>query len=147
MKKRGFWIFILFLSMTALSLNSVFRHPWTSLNECLKRPERYDGREVNQFREPVIGEIFPDGFTLLQKQGPSIRVVCDTAGLIRGEYVGIKAVFHKQGYLDRAVLQVAQKRREKMGISIIPVLIVTGLLCYHFRWNARKRWFEKRDHA
>ncbi len=147
MNKRRIALLILAMMTVGLCVRSALHHPWTSLNQCLEHPDQYDGREVNQFREPVIGTLFADGFELIQKNGPSIRVLCDTTGLMRGEFVGIKATFHKQGYLDRAYIQVAILRREKMTISAFPAVLVVGLFLYRFRWNRKKFQIEPRDRA
>jgi len=147
MNKRRIALLILTMTAAGLCVRSALRHPWTSLNQCLDQPERYDGHEVTQFREPVIGKLFADGFELLQKDGPPVRVYCDTTGLIRGEFVGIRATFHRQGYLDQTYLQIATLRREKMVISVLPAVLVVGLFMCRFRWNRRKFQIEPRDRA
>ena len=147
MKKRWSLFSVLLTATVVLCALSAYRHPWTWLNECLERPDRYDGHQVDQFREPVIGYIHADGFDLLQKNGPSIRVYCDTSGLVQGEFVGIKAVFHKEGYLDRAILQVASKRRGKIVISVLPAILSVGLFFRTFRWSIKKFRLELKSNA
>lgn len=147
MNKRWTLFCALTIITAGLCVLGAYRHPWTSLEECLEDPVKYDGHQVDQFRESMIGPLYPDGFELLQKKAPSIRVFCDTTGLIRGEFIGMKATFHKEGYLDHAVFQVAYKRREKIAVSVIPAILVVGLFVYHFRWNRKLRWIEPGKHA
>jgi hypothetical protein len=152
MKKQRFinrWMGMVILAAAAVGLCMLSgnRNPWLSLNACLAEPSACDGKWVSHFREPVIGALLPDGFLLMQKRGPSIRVRCDTTGLVEGEYVGIKAVFHKEGYLDHAVFLVAHGRREKIVISAFPALGICIWFLFAFKWNGRKRGLEPRTHA
>ena len=137
-RRRWIWFGILLVATLGLCYKSAFHHPWLSLNECLEEPEKYDGRQVTQMQEPTIGPVFGDGFLLRQKRGPSIRVTCDTSGLVQGEFIGITAVFHKEGYLDRARFQVAYGRREKIAVSTVPALLIVGLFLWNFRFDRKK---------
>jgi hypothetical protein len=147
MTNRWIKFSILAAAAAGLCARSVFFHPWLSLNECLADPSAHDGLRVTQFREPKIGMVFGDGFLLTQKKGESIRVFCDTTGLVGGEFVGITAVFRKGGYLDGAVTQVASLRREKIAVSIVPAVVVCLLFMSQFRWNAKKGLLEPKKHA
>jgi hypothetical protein len=138
---------VLAVVTAGLCVRSAFFHPWLSLNTCMARPTENDGKRVTQFHEPKIATIFGDGFLLTQKKGPSIRVFCDTTGLVEGEFVGIKAVFHKEGYLDEAVTQVARLRREKIAVSIVTAVAVCFFFLLRFRWNWRECRLEPKKHA
>jgi hypothetical protein len=147
MKKRFIYISLLLLGLFSLSYFSVHDHPWISVADCLGNPEKYDGAVITSYYEPKIGEIYADGFELLQKHYPSIRVYADTTGLIKDEYVGLKAVFHKAGYLKAVDLIVARKRREKIWISVLPVILIGVLLLRHFRLNWKPLQIELKKHA
>ncbi len=147
MKKRLLYIFLLLLGIFSLSYFTVHHHPWISVADCLEDPEKYDGAVVTSYHEPTIGKIYSDGFDLLQKHHPSIRVYADTTGLIEGEYVGLKAVFQKEGYLKAVELVVARKRREKIWISILPVILIGILLLKYFRLNIKPVQIELKKHA
>ena len=147
MKIRSLYIFLLLLGLFSLSYFSVHHHPWISVADCLEDPEKYDGAVVTSYHEPIIGEINADGFNLLQKHNPSIRVYADTTGLIKGEYVGLKAVFRKEGYLKKVELIVARKRREKIWISILPTILIGFLLLKYFRLNRSPFQIELNKHA
>jgi hypothetical protein len=147
MKTRSLIILLLLLGLFLLSYFSVHDHPWISVADCLENPEKYDGAIITSYHEPQIGEIYVDGFVLLQKHNPSIRVYANTTGLTKNEYVGLKAVFHKTGYLKAVDLIVARKRREKIWISVIPTLLVGVLLLRYFRLNWKPFQIELNKHA
>jgi hypothetical protein len=147
MKMRSLYIFLLLSSLFSLSYFSVHHHPWISVTDCLKNPDKYNGVVVTNYFEPTIGKIYADGFNLLQKHNPSIRVDADTTGLIKGEYVGLKAIFHKAGYLKAVDLVVARKRREKIWISVIPTILIGFLLLRYFRLNWKPFQIELKKHA
>jgi hypothetical protein len=114
---------------------------------CQKNPKIYDGHTVTSFSEPRIGQIYSDGFQLIQKDSPPIRVLADTAGLETGEFVGLKAVFHDEGYLTAVSIHVAHYRRSKIWISVIPAVIVLFFMIRYFRLNIKKYQIELRSDA
>jgi len=129
---------ILFVLITLLSFYGAHFHPWIELNQCLENPEEHNGQIVTHFREPTIGNIYSDGFQLLQHHGPSIRVYSDTTGLVTGEYIGLKGIFHKKGYIEAISLHVAKNRRYKIWLSVLPVLLIVGLLIKYYRFDFKK---------
>ncbi len=147
MKKRFSYISLLLLGLFSLSYFSVHDHPWISVADCLGNPEKYDGTVITSYYEPKIGEIYTDGFELLQKHYPSIRVYADTTGLIQGEYVGLKAIFYEEGYLKAVDLIIAKKRREKIWISVLPTILIGILLLKYFRLNWKPLQIELKKHA
>jgi len=129
------WITIAFLTflLFGLCVYGRYFHPWISLSDCLNDPEKYDGQVVSSFDEPVIGKIHADGFELIHKAGPPLYVYADTSGLKTGEFVALTARFHKEGHLTAIRAAVAYRRREKMAVSVIPVIFVGILFFRHFR--------------
>ena len=147
MNRRLIWILLLLAGLVFLSYYSVYHHPWISLTDCLSDPEKFDGALITSWSEPMIGEIYSDGFQLNQKGIPSIKVLADTSGLISGEYIGIKAIYHKEGYLESVIHIVANKRREKIWLSVIPVLLIGFLLLRYFHFNFHNWTIDLRRHA
>jgi len=147
MPKRFALILLLLAFLIALSFYSTNIHPWIHLNQCLENPSKYDGQQVTIYREPRIGEIYPDGFQLLQERGPSIRVYADTAGLRPGEYIGLTATFHKEGYLHVVKLLISKKRRYKIWLSVLPVLLIGGMFVRYYRLRIKPFQIELRKHA
>ena len=137
----------LVIGLVGLSFYTAHNHPWIDTTECLQHSEQFDGCLVIRFREPMIGEIYNDGFQLIQKNQPPIRVYSDTTELRSGEFIGLQAIYHKEGYLTAEDLRVARNRRYKIWISMIPVLILgVGILCL-FRFDSRRFQIELRNHA
>jgi hypothetical protein len=145
--KRFLSLSILFILLVCLSLYGKYHHPWINLQMCQKNPKIYDGHTVTSFSEPRIGQIYSDGFQLIQKDSPPIRVLADTAGLETGEFVGLKAVFHDEGYLTAVSIHVAHYRRSKIWISVIPAVIVLFFMIRYFRLNIKKYQIELRSDA
>ncbi|MFH1942989.1 MAG: hypothetical protein ABIL68_12880 [bacterium] len=140
-------IIVLCLILLALSYFSVHSHPWIALNECLEHPEEFDGQLVTKFEESSIGSIYTDGFELIQKKGPSIRVYSDTTGLQTGKDIGLIAIFHKEGYFEAVSLRVSRNRKAKIWISAFPALLVAFLCIRHFRFNRKTFQIELKVHA
>ena len=134
----GFFLILLFF-LTVLSYYGKFHHPWLGLKTCRENPTQYDSCLVTSFDEAKIGSINSEGFQLIQKQSPPIWVIADTVGLVSGEYVGLTAVFHREGYLEAVSLHVARKRKSKIWLSVIPALMIGILIILNFRINWRKR--------
>jgi len=135
------------IPLIALSFYNVHYHPWVSLNDCYENPEKYDGQLVTHFREPMIAEIQDNGFILKQYQGPSIKVFANTKDLKIGEFVGLKAIFHKEGYLEAVTCRVAKNRRYKIWLSVIPVVLIAFLLMRFFRIDWKTVSIKVKDNA
>ena len=69
------------------------------------------------------------------------------ASLKEGEFVGMRAIFHREGYLEAVALHVAKRRREKIWISVLPVFLVGFLFIRNFRFNLKSFQIELRKHA
>ncbi len=139
MAKRVLVLSLLFILLVCLSFYGKYHHPWLNLQTCLNNPQGYDGHLITSYSEPQIGQLYDNGFQLNQKHLPSIRVLADTSGLIEGEYVGLTAIFHEDGYLTATSIHVAHRRRYKIWVSVIPVLLVGLVLIRNFRFD-RKRF-------
>jgi hypothetical protein len=144
---RAGLLLLLGLILSLLSAYGALRHPWTSYADCLGDPSSCDGRLVEEFREPRIGTIRADGFELLQRGEAPVFVVADTSGLISGEFVALKAVYHKEGTLTATVVKVASRRREKMIVSLFPAALILFLFFRNFRFSAKRFEFEMRSDA
>jgi len=140
-------LLLLGLVLILLAAYGAFHHPWISYADCIADPAACDGLVVEEFHEPRIGEIRPDGFELLQRGEAPVFVAADTSGLVSGEFVGLKAVFHREGTLTAKVVKVASRRREKMAVSLIPPVLVLFLFFRNFRFNAKRLEFGMRTDA
>ena len=136
-KSRLVLLLFIGLGIGLLCWTSAFRHPWISFADCIANPDKYDDRLVEEFREPLIGAIHADGFELRQRGERPVFVRADTVGLKTGEYVALKAVYHREGYLTAVVAKVASGRREKMALSLVPALLIIILFFrqFCFKWK------------
>ncbi len=119
--------------------------PWIDLKDCVRDPGQYDGKQVTYIREPRVDSLTEDGFILKYGSG-KIRVKADfiPAGFKAGEYIGMTAIYHKDGTLTAEKLIIARNRRYKIWLSVIPVLTVAVLFFRFFRWNRSKFQWEMR---
>ena len=113
----------------------------------MQNPEKFDGEWVTHYHEPMIGEIYADGFQLLQLNRSPIRVTADTTGLIQEKFLGLRAIFHKEGYLEAVSLHVSRNRRYKIGLSVLPVLFIGLLLIRFYRIDWKQCQIELRKNA
>ena len=134
MTKQILTFFLLLLLLCGLSYYGTLSAPWLKLTTCLQDPEEYDGSLVTYFSEPRIQEITNSGFILHTSSG-TIPVLSDTAGLRQGEYIGLTAIYHKEGYLTATRWVISKNRRYKIILSILPVCLVAFLFFRTFRWN------------
>jgi hypothetical protein len=146
-KTRLLLLFLIGLGIGLLCATSAFHHPWISYSDCVADPAAYDGRVVEGFREPVIGAVRAGGFELRQRGMSPVFVRADTAGLKTGEYVALKAVFHRDGGLTAIVAKVASGRREKMAVSLFPAFGILILFFRRFRFGWKTFEFEMKSDA
>lgn len=118
-------------------------NPRVNLSMCLNDPLKYDRYEVSIGTEAKVVERLSDGF-ILQEMGHTIRVKGDPQNVSPGDYVRLRAIFHKEGYLDLKLLYVAKGRRLKILVSIAPVVLVLFLFFRTYRFYGRRMIFTKR---
>ncbi|MBN2031575.1 hypothetical protein JW824_15190 [bacterium] len=147
MRLRWIFIFLIVVAIIYLSFYGVNHRPWIHIKDCLEHPDQYDSKLVTEFDEPRVGEIYADGFLLIQKRIAPILVYSDTTDLVQNEYVGLQAIFHKEGYLKATSVCIAKNREEKIWISVLPVFFVGILFIRYFRFNVTKFQIELRKHA
>jgi len=133
------WILILIIlgTLAALCKWGASNSPWLLLGEAMEEPVRFDGKTVNQFLYPRIEEIYRDGFLLTERGGRSMRVFCDTTGLIQDKWVGLEAVYHKEGYLIARHVKIAKNRGYKIYLSLLTVIFIAilGIRSFRFDWQ------------
>ena len=147
MKIRGLILPALLILTAVLCFYSKLGHPWIGLGDCLADTKACQGRMITKYQEPLIGEIYADGFELIQRRLPAVRVYADTTGLRTSEFVAMRAIFHEEGYLEAEFAVVQEKRRQKIWMSVLPVMLVFALLFRGFRFNLRKMQIEIRGHG
>ncbi|MBN2103737.1 hypothetical protein JW835_06830 [bacterium] len=141
MSSRFFILFVLIILLTGLCYYGGTHTPWLKLSTCLEHPEKYDGQRVTYIREPKIEKVTPEGF-ILNHGGDTLPVIADTTGLKANEYIGLVAIFHKEGYLEAVDMVISKNRRYKILLSVIPVLLTAFLFFRSFKINWKTMQFE-----
>jgi len=122
----------LFAVLTALVTYGYLHNPVGQLSKCLADPLRYDGQQIFVDIEAKVVELLPNGF-IIKELGQMIRVSGNTQTASPGDFVRLRAIFHKERYLEIIELHVAKRRRAKIFISIVPVFLILWLLFRTFR--------------
>lgn len=141
--KRWILTFGLLFVLGGLLWYGYRNNPSLSLEMCLRDPLRYDREEIGVGTEAKVVEILPDGF-LLKEMGRTIRVKGDPQNASPGDFVRLRAVFHRQGYLELKHLYIAKGRRFKIYISIVAALLILFLVLRTYRFDWRRMFFTER---
>ncbi|MGH7601745.1 MAG: hypothetical protein ACREOI_35735 [bacterium] len=110
--------------------------PYPDLAEILGNPQKFAGQRVAIFIEARIVERTEDGFILTQR-GHHLRVLANVKEAPLGEFVAVQGVFQPPNYLQAGAIHLAQGRRWKIAVSVIPVLLLAVLLPLALRFGRR----------
>jgi len=116
------------------------------LDDCIADPARYDGAVVFSPHEATAGKIVGGGF-LLRWQGREMPVRGNAPDLAAGEYVAVRGIFHREGYIEALSIHVGRYRRTKMLVSVFGAAIVLSLLWKNFRWNSAQSGLQEITHS
>jgi hypothetical protein len=108
-----------------------------TLGDCMADPGYFDKTLLDIGGGAKVGRVGKDGFELLKGEN-KIWVKGVAEGLGVNEYINVKAVFHKEGYLHLGQAHVLKWRRLKIVLSVIPVLVIAGLFLRAYR--VRLHW-------
>ncbi|MFC1714991.1 hypothetical protein ACFL6S_15085 [Candidatus Poribacteria bacterium] len=109
----------------------------------MTNPKAYDGTEVVIWHEAESGEVYADGFEVKQSDH-TIRVYGVPGDLKPDEDVNVKGVFHQEGHLTLVDMHIYRGRQTKIVVSVLPVLIVAGMLYRQYRFDSRKMVFRRK---
>ncbi|MCX6354504.1 MAG: hypothetical protein NTZ78_06320 [Candidatus Aureabacteria bacterium] len=144
-RKRTIAACALTIGIVLLCIYSGMYHPGVMLDDCIGDPSRYDGVVVFSPHEATVGKITEGGF-LLRWQGQEIQVRGNAPGLAAGEYIGVRGVFHREGYVEALSIHVGRYRRTKMLVSVLGAAIVLSLLWKNLRWSSAQSGFQEIRH-
>jgi len=119
-------------------------YPAITLQMCLANPDLYDGSTITVGNEATITGVHQDGFSI-QQMGKHVRVFSTKTNVKPGEFVILKAIFHKPNTLEALDFRIAKQRRAKIWLSVIPALLVGIYFLKRFRFNFSSFYFEERD--
>ena len=103
----------------------------------MSNPLKYNEKEILLEQDVVVSRIFKDQFELSQN-GKKIMVTGMVQGLSVNDYISIRAVFHKEGYLTIKEAQIMKLRRLKMFMSLCAAGFVGVLFLRRYRLCIRK---------
>ncbi len=124
--------------LAALGAWANYSCPYPDLAEMLAGPQKFAGQRVAVFVESKIAERTEEGFVLAQR-GHRLRVQADVKEAPVGEFVAVQGVFQPPDYLQAEAVHLAQGRRWKMAVSVIPVLLLAVLLPMALRYDRHNR--------
>jgi hypothetical protein len=113
------------------------------LAQILNHPEHYAGKRVAAFIEARVTAHTAEGFMLDQRGAPlQVHTVVKNAPL--DEFVAVAGIFQPPNHLHADTVHLAQGRRWKMAVSVIPVLALVFLLPRALNFNRQTRSFTLR---
>jgi len=130
-------------AIVVLCLYSALYHPGLLLDKCLAAPDKYDGALVLTPLESMTGAVRKGAF-IVKWDSKEILVKGNTAGLTPGEYITVKGIFHREGYIEATFIHAGRYRRLKMIVSLAGAAFVLYLLYKNLRWNRACKGLEFR---
>jgi hypothetical protein len=129
-------IFIGLVLLVLLCAWANYSCPYPNLAEIIGNPQKFAGQRVAVFIEAKIVERTEDGFILAQR-GHRLRVLTNIKEAPLGEFVALEGVFQPPDRLQAEAIRLAQGRRWKMSVSVIPILLLAVLLPMALRLDRR----------
>jgi len=145
-KKQIRKISVYTLILIFLIIYSKVSYPHVTLDMCLKEPDKYDNYSIFIINEITVSKITDNGF-LINHEGSDYTVIGALENVKDNDYLTIRAIFHKEGWLELQQGHVVKNRRLKVYLSAIPVLIIVSLFMLIYRFNFRYFRFEERKNA
>ncbi len=142
--KRQAIIITTFICSIALIIYGYINNPSISLSMCLDNPQQYDGQIIEIGTEITVARVWQNDFTLRQMD-KEIPVYGDNSNLNINDFIYLRAIFHKEGFLELLQIRAAKLRRIIIWISVPPVLLVLVLFFRQYRFNIRSVQFEERN--
>lgn len=127
---------------------SWYSNPDASLTDVMASPTAFDGQQIKISLEPVV-ESVGNGDFVVRSRGFRIRVLATIDPSDVGGFVYLQGRFRMagpnetcDGIIEEPEFYVAQGRRAKIWISVVPAIWVLLLLLRHFRLD-RRHWAVK----
>lgn len=142
-RSRGSRIFLYLALLGALIFYGKQFHPNVTLKMCLEQPERYDETVIEVGNEAMVEHVYADSFTI-RYLDHTVVVRGIHPDVKAGEFVLLRARFHKEGWLTPLEIRIAEQRRYKIWVSVLPVLLIGFYFFRKFRFNPKTFFFEER---
>ncbi len=136
-------LLIVILSVLCLYSYRESKRRYVDLGMCLANVGQFDGKEILLEHYVTVSSVCKDRFEI-EQEGEKILVMGAAAGLAPGDEIGIRAIFHRQGYMTLQELHIRKLRIVKIIISIAAALLVAGLFLRRYRFTLRGFQFTER---
>lgn len=121
-------------------------HPRVTLDLALANPQKYDNMLVDTVVEGRVFSVEQNGI-ILRSGEHLIPVRGRIESADPGDFISLRALFHKQGWLELKEARVAKGRRGKIVLSALTATVVLCLFVRHYRFDFRRLFFLERRRA
>lgn len=129
--------------LVGLVLYSGLKNPLITLAKCLDNPERYDGSTIVIGNETTVTAV-ADSFFIIDYLNRRIQIRGKMPPDAVGQFVVIKARFTAPDRIDALEYRVAEGRRAKIFLSILPTLAAGWLFFRRYRFSFKTFLFMER---
>jgi len=126
------------IAITLLCAWAHYSCPYPDLSEVFADPQKYANKKIAVFIEAKVKELTPDGF-ILEQCGQRLWVHTSNKNTPLNEFVAVSGTFQPPAHLYAEAVRVAEGRRWKMAVSVIPVVTLVILLPLALRFDRRTR--------
>lgn len=138
---------ILILVLMGLLNAYVLYIGYPMLTEYVKDPEKYDLNVVKMYNDAVVVDAEENGFTinyygLIMPVKYNGNPVIDKT--MKNQRLSIRAIFHKEGYLEANKVHIHKYRYVKVYTSLFAVLMIFIVFISNYKFNVSKFTFEER---
>lgn len=115
------------IALTLICAWARYSCPYPELAEIVAHPEKYSGQRVAVFIEARVTAHTAEGF-MLNQRGTPLQVYTAIKNAPLNEFVAVAGIFQPPNLLYADTVHLAQGRRWKMAVSVLPVLALVVLL-------------------
>ncbi len=142
-KGRPFRIAFFLLVLGGLIAYGACTNPLITLSMCLDDPQRWDGTMIVVGNESVVRAVEENSFTI-SYLGKLVRVKGRLPAEAVGQFIIFRARFTAPDRLEAVEIHVANGRRAKIVLSLLPTIGIGIWFMRRFRFNLRSMMFEAR---
>ncbi|MDZ7315954.1 MAG: hypothetical protein ONB24_07515 [candidate division KSB1 bacterium] len=132
-----------FIFLIGLVLYSGLKNPLITLAKCLDNPEKYDGSIIVIGNETIVTAV-ADSFFVIDYLHRRIPIRGRMSPDAVGQFVVIKARFTAPDRIEALEYRVAEGRRAKIFLSILPTLAAAWLFFKRYRFSFKTFLFVER---
>ncbi len=128
------------IALTLICAWARYSCPYPELAEIVANPAKYSGQRVAVFIEARVTAQTAEGF-ILNQRGTPLQVHTAIKNAPLNEFVAVAGIFQPPNSLHADAVHLAQGRRWKMAVSVLPVLALVVLLPLALNFDRQTRSF------